>query len=86
MTTLADRIAAELQVLVGEPISDCWRVANMPIFEFESGLQNVAVRRCTLLARQETYMADSESHLNRMWSSRHFPATPIVANTLNIGA
>ena len=34
MTTLAGRITAELQVLIGEPLSDCWRVSNMPIFEF----------------------------------------------------
>lgn len=34
MTTLADRITTELQVLIGEPMSDCWRAANMQIFEF----------------------------------------------------
>lgn len=34
MGTLADRISDELRVLVGQPISDGWRVANMQIFEF----------------------------------------------------
>ncbi len=34
MEALADRITAELRVLVGQPIGDCWRVANMQIFEF----------------------------------------------------
>jgi hypothetical protein len=34
MNPLADRITEELQVLIGEPISGCWRAANMQIFEF----------------------------------------------------
>jgi len=34
MGTLAHRIGAELRVLIGEPISDCWRVTNMQVFEF----------------------------------------------------
>jgi hypothetical protein len=34
MNGLAERITAELWVLVGEPISDCWRAANMQVFEF----------------------------------------------------
>jgi len=34
MSDLAERITAALQVLVGEPISNCWRAANMQIFEF----------------------------------------------------
>ncbi len=34
MTILADRITVELQVLIGEPMSDCWRAADMQIFEF----------------------------------------------------
>jgi len=34
MTSLAARISDELRVLVGEPISGCWRAANMQIFEF----------------------------------------------------
>jgi hypothetical protein len=34
MDTLAKRIAAELQALIGQPISDCWRATNMQIFEF----------------------------------------------------
>jgi hypothetical protein len=34
MSTLADRITNELRVLIGEPISDCWRAANMQVFEF----------------------------------------------------
>ena len=34
MSGLAERIAAELQVLIGEPLSDCWRAENMQIFEF----------------------------------------------------
>lgn len=34
MSGLAERIAAELRVLIGEPIRDCWRAANMQIFEF----------------------------------------------------
>ena len=31
---LADRITSELRVLVRQPIGDCWRAANMQIFEF----------------------------------------------------
>ena len=31
---LADRITAELQVLVGEVLSDCWRAADMLVFGF----------------------------------------------------
>jgi hypothetical protein len=34
MSTLAERITAELRVLNGQPMGDCWRVANMQIFEF----------------------------------------------------
>lgn len=34
MNGLAERITAELQVLIGEPLSDCWRAADMQIFEF----------------------------------------------------
>jgi hypothetical protein len=34
MERLADRIAEELRVLVGQPLSDCWRAANMQIFGF----------------------------------------------------
>ncbi len=34
MTGLAERISAELRVLIGEPISVCWRAANMQVFEF----------------------------------------------------
>ncbi len=34
MSTLGERISVELHVLVGHPIVDCWRVANMQIFEF----------------------------------------------------
>lgn len=34
MSTLADQITAELGVLIGEPLSACWRVANMQVFEF----------------------------------------------------
>jgi hypothetical protein len=32
--SLADRITSELQVLIGQPIGDCWRAANMQVFEF----------------------------------------------------
>lgn len=34
MESLADRITSELQVLIGQPIGDCWRAANMQVFEF----------------------------------------------------
>jgi hypothetical protein len=34
METLADRITSELRVLVGQPIGDCWRAADMQVFEF----------------------------------------------------
>lgn len=34
MSTLADRITTELRVLLGQPLADCWRMANMQIFEF----------------------------------------------------
>ena len=34
MNALADQITAELRVLIGEPMSDCWRAANMQVFEF----------------------------------------------------
>jgi hypothetical protein len=34
MSTLAKRITAELCVLINQPIGDCWRAANMQIFEF----------------------------------------------------
>jgi hypothetical protein len=34
MEPLADRITSELSVLVGQPIGDCWRGADMHIFEF----------------------------------------------------
>jgi hypothetical protein len=34
VTSLADRITAELRVLLGQPIGDCWRAANMQVFEF----------------------------------------------------
>jgi len=34
MSGLAEQIEAEPQVLIGEPISDCWHAANMQIFEF----------------------------------------------------
>jgi hypothetical protein len=36
MSDLAKRIFAELQVLIGQPIADCWRAADMAIFEFGS--------------------------------------------------
>jgi len=34
MNSLNDAVTAELQCLVGEPITDCWRAANMQIFGF----------------------------------------------------
>jgi hypothetical protein len=34
MKLLAQQITTELQILVGQPIFDCWRAANMQIFEF----------------------------------------------------
>ena len=34
MSELSQRIASELQLLVGQPLSDCWRAANMQVFEF----------------------------------------------------
>ena len=34
MEPLADRITSELRTLIGQPIGDCWRAANMQIFEF----------------------------------------------------
>lgn len=34
MDPLADRITSELSMLIGQPIGDCWRVADMQIFEF----------------------------------------------------
>jgi hypothetical protein len=34
MEALADRIRSELRVLTGQPISDCWRAANMQVFGF----------------------------------------------------
>ena len=34
MSTLADRITAELRVLINEPLSVCWRAADMQVFEF----------------------------------------------------
>jgi hypothetical protein len=34
VSDLASLISAELRVLVGQPIADCWRAANMAIFEF----------------------------------------------------
>lgn len=39
MTGLAERITAELRVLVGQPIYDCWRAADMQIFEFGTAKQ-----------------------------------------------
>ncbi|MCC6126248.1 MAG: hypothetical protein IT426_14920 [Pirellulales bacterium] len=36
MTTISEKITAELSVLLGQPIGDCWRAANMQIFEFGS--------------------------------------------------
>lgn len=61
MTTLADRIAAELQVLVGEPMSDCWRVANMPVFEF--GTRHRFVNR----QGEEVEGSDLRLHLQCRW-------------------
>lgn len=34
MSTLSERIESEMQVLLGQPLSGCWRVSNMQIFEF----------------------------------------------------
>jgi hypothetical protein len=34
MDSLADRITAELSVLVGQPLGDGWRAADMQVFEF----------------------------------------------------
>ena len=34
MDDLSQRITSELQVLVGQPLSDCWRATNMQVFEF----------------------------------------------------
>ncbi|MFO7904898.1 MAG: hypothetical protein R6U98_19700 [Pirellulaceae bacterium] len=34
MSGLSERITSELQVLLGQPLSGCWRAANMQIFEF----------------------------------------------------
>ena len=34
MNNLADRITAALRILIGQPISNCWRAADMHIFEF----------------------------------------------------
>jgi hypothetical protein len=34
MSSLAERITEELRALLGQPIGDCWRGANMQIFGF----------------------------------------------------
>src|SRR4030042_7067785 len=34
MSELAHHISVELRVLIGQRIVDCWRVANMAVFEF----------------------------------------------------
>ena len=61
MTTLADGITGELHVLIGEPMSDCWRVTNMQIFEF--GPQHKFVNR----KGEEVEGSDLTLHLQCRW-------------------
>jgi hypothetical protein len=61
MTTLADQITSELRVLIGKPISDCWRAANMQIFEF--GPQNEFLNR----KGDKVTAADIKLHVQCSW-------------------
>jgi hypothetical protein len=61
MSVLANRITAELAVLVGQPIGDCWRVSPIQIFEFGP--------RSRFLNRkgEETEVGEFEIHLQCRW-------------------
>lgn len=61
MNGLADRITFELQRLVGQPFTDCWRVSNMQIFEF--GPQRDIVNR----KGQVVQAADIKIHVQCPW-------------------
>jgi hypothetical protein len=59
--SLGDQITAELQVLVEQPIGDCWRAADMAIFEF--GPRRQMVNRYG----QEVETSDISLHLQCRW-------------------
>src|SRR6266571_2122201 len=61
VSNLADRITAELRVLIGQPMSDCWRAINMQIFEF--GQQRPTVNR----KGQDIEVADLKLHVQCRW-------------------
>ncbi len=61
MSTLAERISVELRVLVGHPIVDCWRAANMQIFEF--GPQTQIVNR----KGEEVKIGELRLHVQCRW-------------------
>jgi hypothetical protein len=61
VSTLADRITAELSSLVGQPISDCWRAADMAIFDFGP------MRRIVNRAGVPVSVADLHLHLQCPW-------------------
>jgi hypothetical protein len=71
MPSLADRITAQLQVLVGQPVGDCWRAADMIVFEFGPR------RRITNRRGEEIEVGDVRLHIQCPWrlvspSSLHF--------------
>lgn len=57
----AERINAELSVLVGEPIVDCWRAGNMQVFEF--GAQTRVLNRNGV----EVEAGDLRLHVQCRW-------------------
>lgn len=61
MKGLAERISEALSVLIGKPIFDCWRVANMQIFEFGECQKILNRRGC------EVEVADWKLHLQCRW-------------------
>ena len=70
MTTLADRITAELQVLIGEPLSDCGRMADMQGFDFGPKHQRVDRKG------EEVEVSDLAIHVQCRW--RVVDATQIL--------
>jgi hypothetical protein len=61
MEALADRITSELGALIGQPIGDCWRAANMQIFEF--GPRHQRLNR----KRQMVEVSDIKLHIECRW-------------------
>ena len=61
MIALADRITTELLVLIGEPISDVWRAANMQVFGFGE------LRQIVNRYGEEVEVTDINLHVQCRW-------------------